>query len=424
MQQVRNVIFVSRLWNDVTYFFSPRLVLSHLLVRPRCCTVVLFRPSPSPSPPRLLVVPLFVGGATTFDEPPRRRSSACSTFVAAARLLSGDDDARLVWFRCAGCCRVACDCVLARLITQLRHRGCCADGLRILYWNKEHQKWHALRSVKDVLQHLGFFDSAADAARAYDKFLLERVPGAPANFPQEGTNDVKATKRQPCTEELEGLEKDARTGRCLMPGGAKEYKCVSWECKTGQWKAECYTDSKRKTRLFPSSDQKAAAEWYDEQARMCGKKYVNFPVSDEMQAVKGVTPLSAASSSTSEQSTGQHNYKGVYRDGRGWRARVYFIGKIIHGGIYPTPLKAARAFDNLKRLLRLRCVGGIPPHLFEMNFHYLPCETQAVPRKQSNYRKRYLGAVSQQRDRLSWKSYRCRRSRPGLSRAKTRPPSC
>ena len=38
---------------------------------------------------------------------------------------------------------------------------------------------------------------------------------------------------------------------------------------------------------IPHNAQKAAAEWYDEQARKCGKKDVNFPDGDEIQAVKG-----------------------------------------------------------------------------------------------------------------------------------------
>ena len=262
-----------------------------------------------------------------------------------------------------------------------------------VHWDKKNQKWKAQRQIKDNQQHLGLFDSAEDAARAYDEFVRVRVPGASVNFPKKGTNEVKATKRRPRTEKLAHLTKDAR-GRYLKPGGAKEYKGVSWDVVIGQWKATCCrSDGKNRTMYFPCDKQTAAAEWYDKKARMCSKKDVNFPVGGEMQTEKGVKPLSAASSSTSGQSAGQHGYVGVYRDRQGWQAYVRFNRKHVCCGIYHTPLKAARAVDNGKRLLRLRCGGGIPPHLLEMNFPYLPGETQAVRGRQSDWRKRYVGAL-------------------------------
>ena len=51
-------------------------------------------------------------------------------------------------------------------------------------WSKSHNQWHAQISVAGKLEHLGFFDDEAEAARAFDTRAAEL--GRPTNFDLNG----------------------------------------------------------------------------------------------------------------------------------------------------------------------------------------------------------------------------------------------
>lgn len=64
------------------------------------------------------------------------------------------------------------------------------SGYKGVYWHERHRKWYAQITVEKKRAHLGHFDSAEDAARAYDKVAKE-VYGdfANTNFPQSGVSE-------------------------------------------------------------------------------------------------------------------------------------------------------------------------------------------------------------------------------------------
>lgn len=47
---------------------------------------------------------------------------------------------------------------------------------------------------------------------------------------------------------------------------------------------------------------------------------------------------------------GKHQFKGIWRDGDGWRAQINVDGKKRHSGKCPTQEEAARQYDNMARL--------------------------------------------------------------------------
>lgn len=68
-----------------------------------------------------------------------------------------------------------------------RNRGKCADnssGYKGVSWQEHAQRWKAKITVDGKQRHLGYFDSAEDAARAYDRAARElHGEFARLNFP-------------------------------------------------------------------------------------------------------------------------------------------------------------------------------------------------------------------------------------------------
>ena len=69
-------------------------------------------------------------------------------------------------------------------------RGCCpkiaakSSEYRGVSWDKSHNQWRAFIRVAGNLEHLGYFDDEAEAARAYDTHA--RQLGYPPNFDLNG----------------------------------------------------------------------------------------------------------------------------------------------------------------------------------------------------------------------------------------------
>lgn len=57
------------------------------------------------------------------------------------------------------------------------------------------------------------------------------------------------------------------------------------------------------------------------------------------------------SSNRRKQKNNTSGYKGVFRNGNGWRVMIGIEGKIRHFGTYPTPEEAARAYDKAAKQL-------------------------------------------------------------------------
>lgn len=65
-----------------------------------------------------------------------------------------------------------------RLIPSRKYRG--------IYWNTEEDHWEVQVTLPESIAECGTFLSEEEAARAYDKCVVDLLPGTPElNFPEE-----------------------------------------------------------------------------------------------------------------------------------------------------------------------------------------------------------------------------------------------
>lgn len=75
-----------------------------------------------------------------------------------------------------------------RIITSLAKRS----EFRGVSWSKSKEKWRSEITMKGKRKFLGYHNDEVDAARAYDKAVLERFPNSTAvNFPGDVSGGVK-----------------------------------------------------------------------------------------------------------------------------------------------------------------------------------------------------------------------------------------
>ena len=95
-----------------------------------------------------------------------------------------------------------------------------------VHWDRQNKQWQAQIEIEGKKQHIGYFGSEEDAARAYDK---EAAPlNRPLNFP--GPGQAQAVKRG-------------------AHGIVSRYTGVSWEVSHKKWRAQIEIEGKR-TSLF------------------------------------------------------------------------------------------------------------------------------------------------------------------------------
>lgn len=152
-----------------------------------------------------------------------------------------------------------------RIVTQsqnLQNRGKPSNntsGYKGVSFSKIINKWEAYITVRGHRIRLGYFDTAKDAAHAYDLAAVDyHGEFAVLNF---------STTQIPVLRKLQALQANNRTG----------YRGVSYRSDNGKWRMDFQYFGKRQTATFDSAIE--AAQAYDNLAR----KYVgasarlNFP---------------------------------------------------------------------------------------------------------------------------------------------------
>mmetsp|Transcript_35973 Transcript_35973/g.80906 ORF Transcript_35973/g.80906 Transcript_35973/m.80906 type:complete len:476 (-) Transcript_35973:210-1637(-) len=180
-------------------------------------------------------------------------------------------------------------------------------------WSRRARKWAAQVTIEGKIQHLGYSENDADAARLFDAKMREL--NRPVNFP-EAPGEVKANKRGSSQykglsyckdqkkwraevrhhgaqiflgmfeDEEEGGRRYAEAKKVIREGGvpvaaprpnfSSRFKGVSWHVKSRKWKAAITVNGKHQSLGYFASEEDAARK-FDEHARGVQGRKINFP---------------------------------------------------------------------------------------------------------------------------------------------------
>ena len=167
-------------------------------------------------------------------------------------------------------------------------------------------RWHARIKVLGETIHLGFFDTAEEAARAYDARALQEGRTT-VNFPANGSSlkYKEPVPRESCVEGVDRLRdiaaSDAERERPQDPGAGEKpekyepskYIGVSRQAGRPRWEARIKVNGTL-VHLGTFDSAEEAARAYDARARQHNRTPINFPGEVEKGAEEVPRPVPSA----------------------------------------------------------------------------------------------------------------------------------
>eukprot|EP00884_Botryococcus_braunii_P009510 jgi/Botrbrau1/18560/Bobra.0367s0009.2 len=159
-------------------------------------------------------------------------------------------------------------------------------------WSERSHKWRAQLWHDNKVRHLGFYDDEVEAAKAYDRAVVElRGTSAQTNFPIAGAGGARplishatVTPSQSAggtpVPTTEGPISPPRVRGSPNAKGSSPYRGVRWHERNTKWEARIF-DGQKQISLGYYDTEEAAAKAYDVRAlRLRGPNtQVNFPQS-------------------------------------------------------------------------------------------------------------------------------------------------
>jgi hypothetical protein len=156
-------------------------------------------------------------------------------------------------------------------------------------WNSNCCKWRAQVWKGNDVRHLGYFEDEIEAAKAYDRAVLElRGPNAQTNFqpssywvPGSPGSSMQSSGEHGSHGALDGALNGFADGHSDIEAPDSLFLGVSWDHADGSWKAELW-DGKDFALLGHFNSEEEAARAYD---RACLKQHgdnanTNYPPGD------------------------------------------------------------------------------------------------------------------------------------------------
>jgi len=192
-------------------------------------------------------------------------------------------------------------------------------------WSKK--KWRAQIYRDGKLLHLGYFNDAEEAARAYD--VEAALMGKTLNFP------AKTAEPEPETEL--SRERNARP----YSGGTSRFRGVSWCTLSRKWRTQFKLGGKS-VSLGTFNDEHDAARAYDAAAAGVGRP-LNFPGTMNGVVRFGKIPVKGDHGGGSSSF-----FRGVHWDDASgkWEALIKIGDMDTHLGFFANEEAAAQAYDQ------------------------------------------------------------------------------
>lgn len=205
-------------------------------------------------------------------------------------------------------------------------------GVRRATWLAEHPV-----KGKAYKHPLGLFNSAREAAAAYDNWCVVHGRRKPPNGTTRAEQYIAAKK----AISLSGIM-----------GGTSVYAGVSMDRRHGRWLASMRLNGKPVHLGFFTEERHAAAA-YDRARVRTGKEAVNGTSEEERAKIPDTKSRGPKSSS----------YRGVtYEKSRDtWRAKIDVYGKTLHLGNFEHPMLAAEAYNQACIQLGRRVKNDLDP---------------------------------------------------------------
>lgn len=223
-------------------------------------------------------------------------------------------------------------------LAHLKARGALTSYFGV---TRYHGQWTARLRLQGKSHHVGYFEEASDAARAYDRVALFYLgKKAMLNFPEDA---VPAP-----LEEVRTQVRAVRKADCTS-----KYRGVYWDAARGLWLARLrHAEQTHALGRFASEEDAARAYDYAAWAALKDNAKLNF-----------AAPPRTAPPPTRSRPTPQpklSRYQGVSHSGGSFVASVRVDGEMHHLGRWPDEREAAIAYDRAVLYFRLEKPLNLP----------------------------------------------------------------